>query len=276
MFLVLSLLVAKDGYMAERIRILILLCLLNLPFLTTQAQAWTLYDDYEGGWYVDASVGRSSYKMDKDNFINPGPFWPSDHYYKNSIHDASFVGVGAGYAWRGDSQWLPVIMAGLDFSVAVQGKVSGFINQYNLPQFHNYSYSYDFSRQTLLAVVKGGITSCLGWMPYLTAGTGPSFNRASSYSEEPLANVTPRISPGYGTATHSSWSYMIGAGIGYELHENTLVSLEYNYSDFGSVRTSNGAGTPTVTGVNYSDVHLSNTLKANSLLLRVSYLLNCI
>lgn len=259
--------------MTRRKHAFFLFCLLNTPILTTSS--WAIENVYDGTWYLSAGAGRSFYQMDSDNFINPGPGWPDDHYYKNSIHDGSYVDVTAGYAWTRFSCWFPAFLLGLNYTYAFQGKVDGYVNQYNLNQFQNYTYSYDFSRQTLMAVLKADIyKSEYGFMPYLIAGTGASFNKGSNYKEEPLMNVTPRISPGYGTGNHTSWAYIVGAGVDFMIRDDIWVALEYNYGDFGTVDTGKGQGTPTVTGVNYSDVNLSNKVRANSVAINFTYLLN--
>ncbi|MBX3709677.1 MAG: outer membrane beta-barrel protein [Gammaproteobacteria bacterium] len=258
--------------MTKRAPALALFCLLSMPFLSSYT--WADDTEYDGYWYLSAGAGRSLYWMDKDNYVNPGPNWPDDHYYKNDIHDGNFVNVGGGYALTRYHDWFPAFFFGLSYDYAFSGKVSGHINQYNLNQFQNYTYSYDFSRQTLLGVVKADIVRWNCLMPYLTAGTGVSFNKASGYKEQPLANVTPRISPGYASNTNAYWSYMLGIGVDYAMREDIWMSLEYNYADFGLVQTGRGAGTQTVTGVNYSDQHLQNKLKANTFLLSFTYLID--
>ena len=206
--------------------------------------------------------------MDNDNFINPGTNWPDDHYYKNDMHDGSYVDLTFGYALTRYCDWLPAIMFGLNYTYAFQGKVSGYINQYNLGQFQNYTYSYDFSRQSLMGIAKLDIwRGPKNVMPYFIVGTGASFNKGSSYSEQPLANVTPRISPGYSTGTHTSWAYMLGAGIDYAFRDDIWVGLEYNYSDFGTVQTGNGEPTKSLTGMNYSGRTCQIHLRANSVAL---------
>lgn len=261
--------------MTRRIRALLLLCLLNTPIFTSQA--WAIYNVYDGAFYLSAGVGRSFYLMDTDNYINPGTNWPADHYYKNDIHDGSFVDVTFGYAWTRYCDWFPALMMGLNYTYAFQGKVSGYINQYDLSQFQNYTYSYDFSRQSLMLVLKADIFRLdSGVMPYVIVGGGQSLNKGSSYREQPLSNVTPRISPGYNTASHTQWAYMVGAGIDFAFRDDIWVGLEYTYGDFGTVKTGNGDPTPSLTGMNYSGQHLSNTLRANSIALNFTYLINCI
>ncbi len=258
--------------MTRWIRSLFLLSLLNTLFLNSAA--WAIAAEYDGNWYLSAGAGRSLYRMDTDNYITACNFLPPDFYYKNQIHDGSFVNLTGGWAWTRYDDMFPAFMLGLNYTYAFQGKVSGYIDQYNLSSFQNYVYSYDFSRQTLMAVFKANIFRGHGLSPYLTVGTGASFNKASSYKEQPLANVTARVSPGYDTGHHTSWAWMAGAGVDYAICDDIWVGLEYNYGDFGTVETGNGQGTPTVTGVNYSDQHLKNSLKANSFLINFTYLIN--
>jgi opacity protein-like surface antigen len=229
---------------------------------------------FDGFWYLGVGAGRSFYQMDSDNYINPGPGWPNDHYYKNSIHDSSFVEANAGYSWVRFNDWFPAVSLGLRYDYSMNGKVSGNINQYNLGQFRNYSYSYKFNRQTLLGMFKLDIYKYNCFMPFVLVGAGMSYNKGSNYVEQPLANVTPRISPGYSSNSTYNFSYIVGAGIDYAFRDDIWATLEYNYGDFGNVRTGNGQVVPSIPGIDYSTQHLTNKIKANTLLLSFTYLLN--
>jgi opacity protein-like surface antigen len=69
---------------------------------------------------------------------------------------------------------------------------------------------------------------------------------------------------------------MVGAGVDWAFRDDIWLGLEYTFSDFGKVKTSNGADTSSLTGLNYSTQHLSNKLRANSIALNFTYLINCI
>lgn len=261
--------------MTRRTRALLLLCLLNIPVLTSPA--WAFENTYNGAWFMNMGAGYSMYRVDGDNYINPGIGWPDDHYFDTNIHNGSFVDATFGYAAISMCDWFPAIMVGLNYTYAFNGKVSGYINQYSLGQFQNYTYSYDFSRQSVMVVAKVDLfRTSYGVMPYLIAGTGASFNKASNYIEQPLANVTPRITPGYSTASNSAWASIVGAGLDWAFRDDIWVGFEYTYGDFGRVNTGNGQNTPSRTGIDYSTQHLTNKLRANSVALNFTYLINYI
>lgn len=242
-----------------------------LSFLFQSAYA---FNEYDGSWFLTFGGGRSYYRVNGDSYINVCPSCPPDHYYKNDIHDAAFLNLIGGYALARNSTYLPLIMMGVNLTYTVNGKISGNINQFDLVQFKNYVYSYDFSRQSAMGILKVDLFSIRGFMPFVMAGAGGSYNRASSYQEEPLANVTPRVSPGYGTKTTANAAYLLGAGLDYYIYGYLLASLSYQFGDFGYVKTSNGRDNESITGLNYSQQHLKNKLRANSVALDFTYLID--
>ncbi len=252
-----------------------LVCFLLSLFWTSALWAFDIECDVYGlGWYFNAGVGRTQPNVDSSNYVGTGPGWPNDHYKGDDIHGAPMLVVGTGYTWGRYYDWFPDLSLGAQFTYTGQAKISGTINQYSLAQFENYSYNYKFRRMTLLAVGKADIYNLANFMPYLTAGLGVSFNKTSNYEEQPLSHVTPRISPGFGSATNNYFSYMVGVGVDYALCDNLWLSLEYNYGNFGYAQTGDGANTFTLTGFNYSNQQLKNKLTANNFLFSVTYLLN--
>lgn len=261
--------------MTTWLRSLALLSLLNVPVLTSSA--WAFENVYDGAWYMNLGAGYSFYRVAGDNYINPGPNWPADYYFDTNIHNGSFVEATFGYAVLKACDWFPVLMLGVNYTYAFSGNVSGYVNQYTLPEFQNYTYNYDFSRQSVMGVIKANFyRSPYGLMPYLMMGTGASFNKGGSYTEQPLASVTPRVSPGYGTNTHADWAYMLGAGVDWAFRDDIWLGLEYTFGDYGKVETSNGVEVSSLTSVDYSTQHLSNKLRANSIALNFTYLINYI
>jgi len=256
--------------MTRRIRALALICL-GTSLLVSQA--WALTNEFYGNLYLSANAGRSYYVMDGGNNINACSGLPPDHYFRTSIHDGSFVGITGGYSWTRYDTMFPAIMVGLNFTYGFNGEISGKIEKYSLSNFTNYDYSYDFGRQSLMAVVKLNVFNYFGFMPYLTTGAGISYNRASNYDEDPLNGVTPRVSPGFDTNYHSSRAYMVGAGIDYTIRDDIWVGLGYQYGDFGVVSTGNGEVQIT-SNKDYRNDHLKNKLRANSVSLEFTYLIN--
>ncbi len=231
---------------------------------------------FEGSWFLTASVGRTQPTTDSTNYVGTGPGWPDDYYKANNTHGSIMGAVSGGYLWNryDDCDWFPVLSLGGQFTYTGLSKISGTIDQYSLPQFQNYTYSYQFRRRTLLAVGKADIFRFYGFMPYVTAGLGVSFNTTSNYIEQPLSNVTPRISPGFRSTTNDYFSYMAGVGIDYAACDYIWLSLEYNYGNYGFANTADGVATPSMTGFNYSNQSLKNKLKANNLLLSFTYVIN--
>lgn len=258
--------------MTERIRTLLVLS--GLVSLFT-SQAWAISNPYDGNWYVAAGAGYSFYSLDGDNDISACSGLPPDHYYKTSLHDSGFVSFTTGYAWTRFDTAFPALMLGVNFSYAFNGEVRGSIDKYSSTAFTNYHYTYDFSRQSLMGVVKLDLFNGNGFMPYITGGAGISFNRASNYQEEALSGVTPRVSPGFGTAFHSAFAYMLGAGVDYAICDDIWVALGYQYGNYGTVVTGHGDVQPSISK-DYSHDELENRLRAQSVTLEFTYLINYI
>jgi len=251
---------------------LFLCCFLSSCFLS--GHAWALGTESGGNWYLTAGVGRTQPLTNSNNFVGTGPGWPDDHYIANDTHGSAMGIIGGGYTWYRYDEWFPALSLGAQFTYTTQSKISGVIDQYSLAQFENYSYNYQFHRSTLLGVGKADIYPLGNFLPYATGGLGVSFNTTNNYNEQPLSNVTPRISPGFRSATNWYVSYMVGLGIDYVICDNLWLSVEYNYGDFGFAKTGNGVSTPSLAGFDYSNQSIKNKLTANNFLFSVTYLLN--
>lgn len=253
-------------------------CFLLTCMLAGPAFAYFAYNaEYGGSWYFSVGAGRTApLTSNANNFVGTGAGWPDDHYIADDTHGSFMGNIGAGYTWFNYNDWFPVLSLGAQYTYTASAKISGVIDQYSLPEFENYSYSYQFRRGTLLGVGKADIVHLGCFLPYITGGIGVSFNKTSNYIEQPLSNVTPRISPGFQSETNTYFSYMVGAGIDYTIYDYLWLSLEYNYGNFGYAKTGGGVATPTMTGFNYENEHLKNKLTANNFLISITYLINSV
>lgn len=263
--------------MKRKILTLLTFCffLFNL-FWTSPIWAFPRIIDFDcsGRWYhtygVGATVPLNNHKSD---YVNTSPGWPPDFYKQKDVSAAPIFTFGFGYYLAFTNRFLPYASLGISYTYAGPYKAHGHIEQYSLPQFRNYSYSYEIQRQTLLMVMKADLINEYAFMPYLTIGLGASFNQARHFEESPLSNVTPRISPNFHRATNVAFSYTVGLGVDYIVQDNILLSLEYYYGSFGTAHTGDSSHHSTPTSTNSSNDHLNNKLTANTILLNVTFVI---
>lgn len=227
--------------------------------------------DYPGRFYVGAGGGMLFPMINKSQYVPTGSTWPDDHYITTKIANQPFWFLAGGYTWSRPETWLPYYSLGFRYMYVYTMTTKGYINQYSLPDFRNYSFSYDIQQQNLLAILKADIVRWRNFMPYLMGGLGISMNSTSSYGESPTQGVTPRVNPGFGSYTNYNFAYTAGAGIDWIVQDNVWINIEYSYSDFGSVTTGKGRNYATLTDSNFSSSNLKNSITANTLLLGVTY-----
>lgn len=224
-----------------------------------------------GKIYLSGGAGYAFPIIARDNYIPSGPGWPVDYYSRNKINNQGLLNLGAGYAWERKSKWLPAYSVGLRYLYMPATTVRGYVDQYSLPEFENYSYTYRVQQQNILAVVKADIYRWKDLMPYLIAGAGISMTKAYQYEEHALNGVTPRVSPGFGTKVNTKFAYTAGAGFDFVANKNLWINLEYNYGNYGTISTGDGANSTSLTGSNFSNSSLKNKLTANTILAGVTY-----
>ncbi len=230
-----------------------------------------LKTDWRRAFFISGGVGNQFNRVHGSNTLGTGDGWPNDQYESNGISDQPYFTLGGGYAWARLSDIVPYYSLGLKVIYASTSTISGYINQYSLSDFRNYNFQYDVQLYNVMATAKADLYRWNNLMPYVTGGLGITNYYASDYSEQATGGVTPRVSPAFGNASGSNFSYSIGAGIDYVMLQNLWINLEYNYTSYGSVSTDNGQNYATLTGTNYDNESLKNTLSATSLFLGLTY-----
>lgn len=227
--------------------------------------------DWSGAFFISAGAGDMFNRVEGDNSLGTGAGWPPDHYVSNGISDQPFFALSGGYTWARPNDWLPYYSLGLKLMYVSTSTVSGYIDQYSLPTFRNYDFKYDVQLLNVMATAKVDLYRWKDFMPYLTGGLGLTNYYTSQYSETATSGVTPRVSPGFGDGSGNNFSYTLGVGVDYVVKQNLWVNLEVNYNSFGNVGTDNGQNYATLTGTNYDDESLKNSISATSVFLGLTY-----
>lgn len=226
---------------------------------------------YSKRMYVGFGVGDAFTRVSGDNYLATGTGWPDDHYSVTNSSDAPFGFVSGGYAWERPSSWLPSYALGIRYMYVTSTKVSGYIDQYSLPDFRNYYYSYDVQFLNLLGTVKVDLYRWHNIMPYIILAAGVTNYTTTDYTEIATPNVTARVSPGFSENGANVFSYQYGAGLDFAVRENFWVNVEFNYANYGTVRTGKGANYATLTGTNYDNESLSCKIAATSVFLGLTF-----
>lgn len=194
-----------------------------------------------GNWYVTAKIGAQETTPDDQFTVNndSGFASPFDKdIYTNSSDSSLLLGIGGGY--RFTNMILPAVSVGIYYSHFFNMDIDGQVIQYSLPEFTNYNYQWKVKSDLVLASVKANVLRWKNLMPFVQGGLGVSSNRASQYYESALPDVTPRISPNFANHTTTVFAYQLGAGLDWEIRPQWLLSLGYEYSDLGKVRSGYG------------------------------------
>ncbi len=222
-------------------------------------------------FYISVGAGEMLNQSSGDNYLGTGAGWPDDHYVRNTITNepVGFIEIGA--AWQRPEAIFPGVSLGLRYMSAAAAKVSGYIDQYSLPDFRNYDFSYQVQLSNLMALLKAGVCRVGIAMPYILAGAGAGIYSTSNYTEQATPNVTPRVSPAFASVSNTQFSYQFGAGIDFAILKTLSLNFEYDHIHYGTVQTGNGVNYATETGTNYDNESLRNKINANTLFLSLTY-----
>lgn len=231
-----------------------------LSTITCQAFASFLTDTPR--LFVAAGAGDMFYGISGTSHTGTGPGWPNDVYNVKSIANQPYGFVAAGYAWQRQSNWLPGFDLAAKFMYVPNASVTGYVDQFSLPMFRNYAYSFDVNMLSLLALFKVSIFQFQNLLPFVVAGAGVTTYGTSNYKEQTEHGITPRTSPGFNDGSGNNITYQLGLGIDYAVNNCITINLEYDYINFGNVSTGKG--------LNYDET-INNAIKATTLFLGATY-----
>ncbi|MGQ3891333.1 SPOR domain-containing protein [Legionella sp. CNM-4043-24] len=242
---------------------------------TTGSQPARLKDEpleaSTGNWIVGAGAALSWSSLSNHVTVaNGSAYAPPNNvdYYSTSMKNQPRLDLLAGYRWQRDQQWLAATELAVRYQHMFSRSINGNITQYAIPEFNNYTYSWDVSRDVLSLYSKMDLTRYRQVMPYIDASIGVAFNRAGQYSETSITPpVTSRINPAFGSRTESAFTYSVGAGLDFQFTPKFIMSLGYDYQSFGQFASGPGQST-------WSSSRLKlNHSAANSALLGLTFLL---
>lgn len=212
------------------------------PFSSVSAGG--MGSEIHSGWYLGASVSAVWASLPDNMTVNNGGPVPYDNDLFSVSHGRdTALAIQAGYEWQRPTSWLPVYSLGLQYEHFWVHSMSGTITQYSLPEFLNYSYSWDNQIDTISLYTKLHLLECGLLRPFVTGGVGLAINRSGQYYESAFVGATQRYSPGFGRHTQTNLAYNLGVGIEYSFSSELGLSLAYTYENLGDLRSGNGVNT---------------------------------
>lgn len=256
--------------------VLILLLSLSQTLTAQQSDAPTqssdmskLHADFGQNWFLGLEGALLKTDIRSVLLINNGSNldYPNDlDRYSTNDKNPWSLAVNAGRFWQRDEQWFPGYALGLKYQHLFSQDITGQVMQYSVPRYTNYSYRWDVQVDALLAFAKLELVK-LGFLtPYINGGIGVSRNHSASYHEIAYPGIDVRDSPAFGSHTKSQFTYDLGIGINVAMNPNIIVSLGYDYQNFGKL--SSGSGQAQWVS---QQLNLGN-LKANEFVLGATYL----
>lgn len=239
--------------------------------LSYQCAAYALVGFHAHKRYMSVGGGYMFYSARGVNHLSTGAGWPDDTYTVNNISNQAYGAFEMGYVFTRAKKWLPRLSLGANVRYVPSTNITGKVDQYSLPIFENYTYSYDVNLLSLLLVLKADLYRWHDLLPYILLGGGLTNYSASNYTEQAAAGVTPRVNPAFNGGSGNNLTYEVGLGFEYIVLKNLSFSLDYDYLNFGTIDSGVGANYSTLTGTNYDNQLLKHNLSASTVFFAVNY-----
>ncbi|WP_238400706.1 SPOR domain-containing protein [Legionella bononiensis] len=195
--------------------------------------------------YIQTDLGLSTSLATSSMQIFNGALDPypanMDLFSTNKNHHGGMASVSAGLRWKQDRRYFPAYSLGLRYQNFFNQQIDGSITQYFDPEFVNYGYTLKTSSNVFSLFSKINLVQLNRFLPYASLGIGSTINRTGRYTERAYPGIVARIdSPNFNSQSSTQLSYNLGTGLDYQLNQNLLMSLGYEYQDLGAIRSGYG------------------------------------
>lgn len=220
-------------------------------------------------WYVSGGIGFLIPSLSSHSttvFNGSTTQNPNDLYSISKPGVAPTLALEGGYRWTRINDWFHTVTVGLRYQYLTSFTANGSIAQYSSADHANYNYNLNVAAHVLSVLGKLSLYQFKHFSPYVSVGVGQAFTTVGDYSEDPLGNVQPRVSPGYQNKSTMNTVISAGLGVDYLFNRSWSMSLGYEYLTLGKLKTGNGTST------NWTNQSLSlGSLSASAIILSVNY-----
>jgi opacity protein-like surface antigen len=205
-------------------------------------------------WYthleISASGGPNWFKT-KDTNLVISPF-ETDSNLVDSLSNKGTWKVGIGYYFFDNElntrSYLNHLLLELNVYQA-SGTLKGYVWQYQLPEFNNYTFRAPFTSTRLMFDFKPYLFTWNRLSSYLILGIGPTWNTIS-YQERVIAtDIDPLSNLVLSKYTSTQLAGDVGVGLSLNLTQRLSVTTEYIYGFLGRASPENNP----INGVRLSD-----------------------
>src|SRR5579885_1065837 len=215
--------------------------------------------------HMEFSIAGGAALDDFDNLKLLVTSTETDTLHQTNDSRSAFIStIGLGYDFLMGPDYscrIHDILIGLNlYNVNLDNK--GTVYQFENPSLNNYDYDLPVYTTRLMFDVKVAAPAWHDLMPYLTAGIGMSWNRAS-YQDYPSPEFVAPIT--LNSREQLKFAYEAGVGVKSPLTQAVSVHAEYLYANLGHARTSAYGNTQVLSAV-------SVPLHVNSFLIGFDYI----
>ena len=185
-------------------------------------------------------------------------------YVPNKNSKRKFTGnIHGGFLFQSPSPKIKLTTE-LAFYFPQTRSFTGQVWEAGIPDFDNFTYSYNVSSRQLMFESRI-IYPQASWLPYVSVGIGPSWNKAYAYQEYPNNETAISLKGNFPSNTNTTFPYEAGAGLGYT-YKKLLVAFEYKYQILGDAQFG-------LYSFQTNNNRLNSRLRTNQFLVNLSYLI---
>lgn len=221
-----------------------------LVFIKPINASMVLFSANPGSWFINLGTGVAQPDIPSALLIDNGTdFDPPNNRDRYSTHwpNSALVSAMVGLLWQRTEQFIPGYALGLRYQHLFAKDIAGQVMQYSVPEFTNYEYNLGVLINTLSAYSKVELVRLGSVIPYINGGIGMSVNNSETYVEKSLPGITPRNSPAFAGQTRTQFTYELGLGIDVVINPELMLTLGYEYQNFGKLSTGAAQQSPWAT-----------------------------
>ncbi|MFN7097594.1 MAG: hypothetical protein ACK4PR_08560, partial [Gammaproteobacteria bacterium] len=211
--------VRQDSLIWVKVAFIALGCILSGNVI-----AETMETAVDNPWYknIEFSAEVGPNWLQTNNTTDTISRYETDNVLVNNINNQIAWKVGAGYYLFDNALSSRKYFNHLLFEINVyqiSGDIKGDVEQFQLPQFNNYSYHAPFTSTRLMFDLKPYLFTYKRISPYLILGIGPAWNQIS-YTEKIIGtDVLPNSNLVLNSHTATQFAENVGIGVSIQVSQ---------------------------------------------------------
>ncbi|MDI1351586.1 MAG: outer membrane beta-barrel protein [bacterium] len=155
--------------------------------------------------------------------------------------------LGSAQQYSEKAQWFPMIEPEINGYYLGKGTIKGDVWRFGNPAFNEMTYKMAVQSSRLMFDTALTVVSKKNYSLYAIGGIGNAWNRIGYRDTD--NNGVPCVDQylNLNFNTHSNFVWEAGAGLSYAVNKHVSLSLEYLYTDLGSIKVSPLGNTGTIT-----------------------------